>query len=74
MKTFERARRLFTELFEMSSSTPGVTRSSYGIIENAAHDIIKREADDIGLQHRTDKIGNLYLTLPGYNRNSPAII
>ncbi len=44
------------------------------IAENVAHDIIKREANDIGLQHRTDKVGNLYLTLPGYNRHSPVIM
>ena len=36
--------------------------------------MIKREADDIVLQHRTDKIGNLYLITPGYNKNSPVII
>tara|TARA_B100000886_G_C20306484_1_gene441952 strand:+ start:579 stop:761 length:183 start_codon:yes stop_codon:yes gene_type:complete len=60
LKAFERTRRLFTELFAINASWPGVTRESYGIIENFAHNIIKREAVNIGVRHRTDKIGNLY--------------
>ena len=60
LKTFERTRRLFTAFFAINTSWPGVTRESYGIIENFAHNIIKREAVNIGVRRRTDKIGHLY--------------
>ncbi|MGR3513876.1 MAG: hydantoinase/carbamoylase family amidase [Paracoccaceae bacterium] len=74
MNALDRARRLFDELARISSDPPGVTRASFGPVENAAHDMIRREAEDIGLEHRTDDVGNLYVTLPGTDRNAPALM
>lgn len=74
MSAIERARRLFTELAEISADPPGITRASFGPVENAAHALIWREAKTIGLEHRTDAIGNLYVTLPGRDRNTPVLL
>lgn len=74
MSAFERAKRLFTELAEISADPPGVTRASFGPLENAAHDMIRREAAEIGLEHRADAIGNLYVTLPGRDRTAPVLM
>jgi N-carbamoyl-L-amino-acid hydrolase len=69
-----RARRLFAELAEAGADPPGVTRASFGAGEGAAHAMIRREAAALGLQHRTDAIGNLYVTLPGRDRDAPALM
>ena len=74
MSAFERAKRLFTELAEFSADPPGVTRASFGPLECAAHDMIRREAEAIGLEHRADAVGNLYVTLPGRDRTAPVLI
>ena len=74
MSAIERACRLFTELAEISADPPGVTRASFGPVENTAHEMIRRESETIGLEHRTDAIGNLYVTLPGLDRNAPVLM
>lgn len=74
MNAYSRAQRLFDELANLSADPPGVTRASYGPVETAAHDMIRREADIIGLEHRTDEIGNLYVTLPGQDRRAPVVM
>ncbi len=71
---FPRAARLFAELAQMSRDDPGITRASFGPKENAAHDMIRREAVEIGLEHQTDAIGNLYVTLPGRDRDAPVLM
>lgn len=74
MTDYPRAKRLFSELAQMSRDDPGVTRPSFSPQENAAHDMIRREATKIGLEHRTDAVGNLYVTLPGADRAAPAVM
>lgn len=68
------AARLFAELADVSTDAPGVTRASFGPGEAAAHAMIIREAKRIGLEHRTDAIGNLYVTLAGFDRNAPVLM
>ena len=43
----------------------GVTRISYGLGENIAHSIIRREAEALGLAIKSDPACNQYITLPG---------
>ena len=74
MNALARAERLFAELAEISADPPGVTRASFGPIETAAHAMIRREAEAIGLPHHTDAVGNLYVTLPGKDREAPAVM
>lgn len=74
MSALDRAQRLFDELAKLSADPPGVTRASFGPIESAAHDMIRREAHALGLEERTDAVGNLYVTLPGRDRDAPVVM
>lgn len=74
MTPLDRARRLFAELASLSIDAPGVTRASFSPVENAAHAMITREATALGLETRTDAIGNLYVTLPGQDRTAPVLM
>lgn len=74
MKALETARRLFEELARDSADPPGITRDSYGDGEARAHAIIEREARRIGLESRCDRIGNLFITLPGLDRAAPVLM
>lgn len=50
----------------------GVTRTSYGEGEQYAHRLLARVAREIGLEVKVDPAGNLYMTLPGRDRNAGA--
>lgn len=67
------AERLFTELRHRTGTARGITRVSYGLGEQIAHDIVRREARRLGMAAATDAGGNLYLTLRG-QRRGPAVI
>ncbi len=69
-----RAERLFSELADLSADAPGVTRASFGPVEDAAHAMITREAVALGLDTRTDAVGNLYVTLTGQDRDAPVLM
>ena len=69
-----RAERLFAELAVLSHDPPGLTRPSYSPQENAAHDLIRRDAEALVLEHRIDRIGSLYVTLPGQDRDAPVLM
>ena len=68
------AKRLFDELARETADPPGVSRDSFGKGEAYAHAAITREAQRLGLEARTDSIGNLYVTLPGEDRNAPVFM
>ncbi|MDB4222546.1 hydantoinase/carbamoylase family amidase [Granulosicoccus sp.] len=74
MKALETARRLFEELAHETADEPGITRDSYGEGEAKAHAMILREAQRIGLEQRCDDFGNLFITLPGLDRNAPVLM
>ena len=74
MTALARADRLFSELEQASADPPGVTRASFGAGEAAGHAMIVREARALDLEQRTDAIGNLYVTLPGRDRDAPALM
>ncbi|QIB33577.1 Zn-dependent hydrolase [Ancylobacter pratisalsi] len=59
------AARLFDELAARTGDAPGITRAAYGEGEQIAHDMMIREAQALGLTHRIDPAGNLYLTYEG---------
>jgi beta-ureidopropionase / N-carbamoyl-L-amino-acid hydrolase len=66
------AERVFQALAVLTSDGNAVTRASYGAGENAAHALVRQEAERLGLAIRTDAALNLYMTLPG-QRPGPAI-
>jgi N-carbamoyl-L-amino-acid hydrolase len=70
----ELATRVFASLAEATRDGLGVTREAYGPREQAAHDIVRAEADALGLQSAVDHAGNLMMTLPGADRAAKRII
>ncbi|MDE1157487.1 MAG: hydantoinase/carbamoylase family amidase [Neorhizobium sp.] len=66
------AERLFDELRRRTGTNRGITRTSYGLGEQIAHDIVTREARKLGLDISTDAGCNLYLTMKGRDEG-PAI-
>lgn len=66
------AHKLFHELRSRTSDGDGVTRDSYGPGEDIAHDLFEQEARSLGLEISKDPAGNLYMTLPGDDRELPA--
>ncbi|QBY01344.1 hydantoinase/carbamoylase family amidase [Rhodophyticola sp. CCM32] len=68
------AARIFEELRLRTAASRGVTRASYGMGEQLAHDILKREAAKLDLSIQTDAACNLYMTLPGRGRGKPIYI
>lgn len=65
---------LFERLAAESRDGPGVTRAPYSPAEQAAHDAVVDMAHGIGLETRIDHAGNSFMTLPGRDRDAPAVI
>ncbi|WP_051294367.1 hydantoinase/carbamoylase family amidase [Gemmobacter nectariphilus] len=65
--------RLFTELRLRTGAARGITRASYGLGEQIAHDMVRREARKLGMDCRIDAGCNLYMTLRG-QRRGPAVM
>ncbi len=64
--------RLFDELRQRTGTSQGITRTSYGLGEQIAHEIVRREARRIGMETSIDAGGNLYMRLRGA-RPGPAV-
>jgi beta-ureidopropionase / N-carbamoyl-L-amino-acid hydrolase len=67
------AELIFDELRRRTEAGRGVSRASYGLGEQIAHDIIRREAEALTLSITTDAAANLYATLPGAG-DGPAVV
>ncbi len=68
------ATRLFDALREATFDGVGVTRDAYGAGEQAAHDIVRAAADQLGLEVAIDAAGNMLMTLPGTDRTVKRIV
>ena len=68
------AKRLFDELDSKTRKGKGIVRDSYGPGEQAAHDIIRRAGEFLDLEVHFDAAQNLYLSLPGRDRESPGLL
>ncbi|HEY0120790.1 MAG TPA: hydantoinase/carbamoylase family amidase [Rhizobium sp.] len=66
------AERLFDELRRRTGTNRGITRTSYGLGEQIAHDMVRREARKLGLEVSTDPGCNLYMTMKG-RKEGPSI-
>ena len=65
---------LFNELRAGSRDGNSVTRDTYGPGEEFAHQLIATRAHAMGLETRRDHAANLYMTLPGSDRNAPCLM
>lgn len=68
------AERLFGDIRARTADVEGVSREPYGPGEQAGVEILQGFAELAGLEHRTDAFGNLYMTLPGRDRDAPGWI
>jgi beta-ureidopropionase / N-carbamoyl-L-amino-acid hydrolase len=68
------AERLFAELRERSFDGIGITREAYGPGERMAHALVREAAEGLGLETRTDPVGNLHMTLPGSDRAAKRVM
>ena len=66
------AEKLFSEIGEKTADTLGVSREPYGSGEQTAIDIFIRAGRTLDLEIASDPYGNLYLTLSGRDRSTPA--
>lgn len=67
------AGRLFDELRARTGGPNGINRVSYGLGEQIAHDMVRREALKLGMRAEMDAACNLYLTMKGEG-DGPAIM
>jgi N-carbamoyl-L-amino-acid hydrolase len=68
------ARAMFCELEEHTRVGRGITRDTYGAGENFAHRLAEQTARSLGLEVATDAALNLYMTLPGRDRDLPCFV
>ncbi|HZO20905.1 MAG TPA: Zn-dependent hydrolase [Steroidobacteraceae bacterium] len=68
------AQLLFERLDRATRRGAGIVRDTYGPGEQAAHDILRAAAEQIGLEVNVDAIGNLMMVLPGRDRSRPRIL
>jgi N-carbamoyl-L-amino-acid hydrolase len=65
---------LFDQLRRDGLDEPGVTRDPYGAGEQRAHATVARAAEALGLEITSDAAANLYMTLPGRDRQAPVLV
>ncbi|WP_158892019.1 MULTISPECIES: Zn-dependent hydrolase [unclassified Pseudomonas] len=65
---------LFLTLHALSFDGVGITRDSYGSGEQRAHDLLREQALQAGLEVSVDAALNLYMTLPGRVRRTQVVM
>ncbi len=66
------AAQVFSDILAFSKDPViGVSRQGYGPAENQVHAYLKEWGKKLGLEEKTDRAGNLFLTLPGRDRTLP---
>lgn len=66
------AQQVFDDIYAFSKDpVTGVSRQGYGPVENKVHDYIREWGRKLNLEEKIDRAGNLFLTLPGKNRELP---
>jgi beta-ureidopropionase / N-carbamoyl-L-amino-acid hydrolase len=65
---------LFDQLRQDGLDEPGVSRDPYGAGEQRAHATVTTVAEALGLEISHDDAANLYMTLPGLDRNAPMLV
>ena len=65
-------RSIFDTVRKMSADGLGVTRQGYSTTETEVLDYLKMIGQELGLEINTDLAGNVWMCLPGKNRDLPA--
>lgn len=66
--------RLFEDIRKLTADTCGVTREGYTPEEDKVHERLAEAARETGLEVHADAALNLWMTLPGRNRDLPAFV
>lgn len=67
-------RSIFDTVRKMSADGLGVTRQGYSTTETEVLDYLKMIGQELGLEINTDLAGNVWMCLPGKNRDLPAFV
>ena len=67
-------RSIFDTVRKMSADGLGVTRQGYSPTESEVLDYLKMIGQELGLEINTDLAGNVWMCLPGKNRELPAFV
>uniref|UniRef100_UPI00263B8BAB M20/M25/M40 family metallo-hydrolase n=1 Tax=Turicimonas muris TaxID=1796652 RepID=UPI00263B8BAB len=73
-KSSEFAKKCFDDIREMSKDGQGVSRQGYSPVETQVLEYFKKIGNELNLEISTDKAGNVWMTIPGKNRNLPALV
>jgi beta-ureidopropionase / N-carbamoyl-L-amino-acid hydrolase len=65
------AQQLFEDIARKTAGEVGINREPYGEGEQVALDVLQSAVAALDLEHNIDPFGNLYLTLPGADRDAP---
>lgn len=68
------AQKCFDDIREMSKDVKGVSRQGYSKMETDVLNYFKKIGEELKLEISTDKAGNVWMTLPGKNRELPALV
>jgi len=68
------AERFFSVLADRTRDGEGVTRAAWSAQDQTGIDMMAAAGRDLGLEVEHDPAGNVYLTLPGRNRNLPGVL
>jgi N-carbamoyl-L-amino-acid hydrolase len=68
------AEQFFAELARRTRDGDGVTRAAWSAEDQVGIDMLAEAGRALGLEVAHDPSGNVYLTLPGRNRNLPAVL
>ena len=70
----DRVAALFDELRLDGLDEPGISRDPYGPGEQRAHMTVRQAAEALELEISHDDAANLYMTLPGRDRQLPSVV
>jgi N-carbamoyl-L-amino-acid hydrolase len=68
------AERFFADLADRTRDGDGITRAAWSPEDQIGIDMLAAAGRDLGLEVEHDPAGNVYLTLPGRNRNVPGVL
>ena len=68
------AERFFADLSDRTRDGEGVTRAAFSPEDQIGIDMMAEAGRKLGLEVEHDPAGNVYLTLPGRDRNAPGVL
>ena len=70
----EFAQKCFDDVRAMSLDSQGVSRQGYSEVETQVLEYFRKIGEELSLEISEDKAGNVWMTVPGKNRDLPALV